>query len=275
MQVLLRVPDMALRQSLCTSLKTAQVDFCEIEAEDLLSLGRPTGAGWEEASLIVGDHPKIEDEVRALRDRGYRNNVLGATRGHQPLRAAKLLGIGCDDVLVTPADPQELVARIAATGRRALGYADSRVVIGDLTIHFDGREPEVKGAPIRLSNRESAIFMVLAKHHGRVVSREMIYNAVYSLTDRQPFDKVIDVFICKIRRKLEETTGHPYIQTVFGRGYMLEDPAHEIRRLQAAAENLRRVGQEREVQCASALVAMGIPQRIDRRRRQHRALAVA
>src|SRR3546814_1478947 len=89
---------------------------------------------------------------------------------------------------------------ISAISRRAYGHADGRVVIGDIVVHLDGREPELKGVPMRLSNRESVIFLVLAKYHGRVVARETIYNAVYGLSDKQPFDKVIDVFICKLRQ---------------------------------------------------------------------------
>src|SRR3546814_165623 len=193
------------------------------------------------------DRPGAEQEIRRLRESGYRKPVLGATRGHAPDRTAKLLGLGCDDVLVMPVDPNELVARISAVSRRACGHADGRVVIGDIVIHLDGREPELKGVPMRLSNRESAIFLLLAKYHGRVVARETIYNAVYGLSDKQPFDKVIDVFICKLRRKLEAGAGHPYIRTIFGRGYMIEDPTLEPARMQRAADALRRLSDDSSI----------------------------
>src|SRR3546814_11495843 len=73
---------------------------------------------------------------------------------------------------------------ISAISRRAYGHADGRVVIGDIVVHLDGREPALKGVPMRLSNRESVIFLVLTKYHGHVVARETIYHAVYGLSDR-------------------------------------------------------------------------------------------
>src|SRR3546814_21068830 len=117
-----------------------------------------------------------------------------------------------------------------------------------MLVHLGGRVRELKGFPMRLSNRESVIFLVLAKDHGRVVARETIYHAVYGLSDKQPFDKVIDVFICKLRRKLEAGAGHPYIRTIFGRGYMIEDPTLEPARMQRAADALRRLQDDSSLQ---------------------------
>src|SRR3546814_19013645 len=83
MQVLLRVPDPVMRNSLAKALKESQVDTCDIEAEDLRCLGRPAGSAWEAATLVVSDHPGAEQEIRRPRESGYRKPVLGATRGHR------------------------------------------------------------------------------------------------------------------------------------------------------------------------------------------------
>ena len=101
--------------------------------------------------------------------------------------------------------------------------------VGRLTVFLDGRDPEVGpaggGERLRLSQREHAILGVLASHHRRVVSKEHIYDEVYGLSGADPLDKVIDVYICKLRKKIAEATGGArYIETVYGRGYKFEAP---------------------------------------------------
>src|SRR3546814_11697642 len=137
------------------------------------------------------DRPGAEEEIPRVRESGYRKPVLGATRGHAPDRTAELLGLGCDDVLVMPVDPNELVARISDVSRRACVHADGRVVIGDIVIPLDAREPELTHVTSRLSNRESESFLRLAKSHGRVLARATLYNDVLVRSDKQQCDPVI------------------------------------------------------------------------------------
>jgi two-component system cell cycle response regulator CtrA len=137
---------------------------------------------------------------------------------------------GADDVLVKPINPQEIEARLHAVRRRTHGHSSPELTVGRLTVYLDGRDPCVDGQRLRLSHREHAIFSVLALNVGRVVSKEKIYESVYTLSGSDPLDKVIDVYICKLRKKLAEATGgDKYIETVYGRGYKFEAPVEDER----------------------------------------------
>lgn len=140
------------------------------------------------------------------------------------------LRAGADDVLVKPINPQEIEARLHAVRRRAHGHSSPELTVGRLTVFLDGRDPAVDGQRLRLSHREHAIFSVLALNVGRVVSKEKIYETVYTLSGSDPLDKVIDVYICKLRKKIAEATGgDKYIETVYGRGYKFEAPSEDER----------------------------------------------
>lgn len=138
------------------------------------------------------------------------------------------LRAGADDVLVKPINPQEIEARLHAVRRRTHGHSSPELTVGRLTIFLDGRDPMVDGQRLRLSHREHAIFSILALNVGRVVSKEKIYETVYTLSGSDPLDKVIDVYICKLRKKIAEATGgDKYIETVYGRGYKFEAPPED------------------------------------------------
>lgn len=140
------------------------------------------------------------------------------------------LRAGADDVLVKPINPQEIEARLHAVRRRSHGHSSPELTVGRLTVFLDGRDPAVDGQRLRLSHREHAIFSILALNVGRVVSKEKIYETVYTLSGSDPLDKVIDVYICKLRKKIAEATGgDKYIETVYGRGYKFEAPPEDDR----------------------------------------------
>jgi two-component system cell cycle response regulator CtrA len=95
-----------------------------------------------------------------------------------------------------------------------------------LTAYFDGRDPVISGNRIKLSKREHSVFQHLALNSNKVISKDAIYDAVYGSAIEQPFDKVIDVYICKLRKKISaaSSSGWQYIETVQGRGYKLTQP---------------------------------------------------
>ncbi|PYE84377.1 response regulator transcription factor [Pseudoroseicyclus aestuarii] len=167
--------------------------------------------------------PEVAGHVRALRAAGCMNPVLTMRDMRNSAHAAALLDAGADDDLVVPIKAQELRSRIHAIQRRASGHAAESLQLGEVTAFFDGRDPEVAGQRIKLSRREHAIFHHLALNAEKVVSKAAIYDAVYGMAEAQPFDKVIDVYICKIRKKIDAAaeTGRQYIETVHGRGYKL------------------------------------------------------
>jgi len=135
----------------------------------------------------------------------------------------KGLGYGADDYLTKPFNRGELIARIQAVVRRSKGHAESVLRFDKVCVNLDSRTVEVSGKPIHLTSKEYAILELLAMRKGTVLTKEMFLNHLYSGRD-EPELKIIDVFVCKLRRKLyEASNGKNYIETVWGRGYMLRD----------------------------------------------------
>jgi two-component system cell cycle response regulator CtrA len=135
----------------------------------------------------------------------------------------KGLGLGADDYLTKPFNRGELIARIHAIVRRSRGHAESVLRFDKVSINLDTRTVEVDGKPIHLTNKEYAILELIAMRKGTVLTKEMFLNHLYGGID-EPELKIIDVFVCKLRKKLAEASGGlNYIETVWGRGYMLKE----------------------------------------------------
>jgi two-component system cell cycle response regulator CtrA len=135
----------------------------------------------------------------------------------------KGLGFGADDYLTKPFNTGELIARIQAIVRRSKGHSESVVRFDKVAINLDTRVVEVDGTQVHLTNKEYAILELLAMRKGTVLTKEMFLNHLYSSMD-EPEIKIIDVFVCKLRKKLAKASGGTnYIETVWGRGYMLKD----------------------------------------------------
>jgi two-component system cell cycle response regulator CtrA len=135
----------------------------------------------------------------------------------------KGLGLGADDYLAKPFHKDELVARIHAIVRRSKGHAQSLIAIGDLVVNLDAKNVEVLGAKVPLTGKEYQILELLALRKGSTLSKEVILNHLYGGMD-EPDLKIIDVFICKLRKKLFiASSGNDYIATVWGRGYAMQE----------------------------------------------------
>ncbi|MFN3077049.1 MAG: response regulator transcription factor CtrA [Alphaproteobacteria bacterium] len=136
----------------------------------------------------------------------------------------KGLGIGADDYLTKPFDKNELIARIQAIVRRSKGHAESVIRTGRLAVNLDARTAAIDNAPLHLTGKEYGILELLSLRKGSTLTKEMFLNHLYGGIDEPEF-KIIDVFVCKLRKKLSQASeGRNFIETVWGRGYVLRDP---------------------------------------------------
>jgi two-component system cell cycle response regulator CtrA len=154
---------------------------------------------------------------------------------NEPERKVRGLGVGADDYLTKPFDRAELVARLQAIVRRSKGHAQPVVQVGQLEVNLEARTAHVGGQTLHLTGKEYGILELLAMRKGTTLTKEQFLNHLYGGID-EPELKIIDVFICKLRKKLTQASqGENYIETVWGRGYVLREP--EGGDLQARAAN--------------------------------------
>ncbi len=136
----------------------------------------------------------------------------------------RALGFGADDFLIKPFDSDELVARVEAVIRRYRGHCENLIRTGKLCVNLGDRTASVNNETLQLTSKEYGILELLSIRKGITLTKEMFLNHLYGGID-EPELKIIDVFICKLRKKLEEAlSGDAYIETVWGRGYVLRDP---------------------------------------------------
>jgi DNA-binding response OmpR family regulator len=159
------------------------------------------------------------DVVRRLRDAGVAAPILMLSALGRADNRTEGLDAGVDDYMAKPFDPPELLARVRALHRRAIGQSHSAVILfGDLECHVKARTAHRQGRHIPLSPKEFALFRYLMENAGEVVTREMLLRHVWNLSF-DPQTNVIDVNVGRLRRKLEEGFGSPVLETVWGTGY--------------------------------------------------------
>ncbi len=172
--------------------------------------------------LILPDMEGFE-VVRRMRAGRVETPVLILSGLNRPGSKVRGFGMGADDYITKPFDRDELIARIQAVIRRSKGYSQPVLRIGNLQLNLDSREVEADGQPIQLTGKEYAILELLVLRRGMVLTKEAFLNHLYGGID-EPEMKIIDVFICKLRKKLAQAGASNLIGTVWGRGYMMRDP---------------------------------------------------
>jgi two-component system cell cycle response regulator CtrA len=167
------------------------------------------------------------DVLRQLRLARISTPILILSGSDDTESKIKGFGFGADDYLTKPFHREELVARIHAIIRRSKGHAQSVIRTGKISVNLDAKTVEAEGKPVHLTGKEYQMLELLSLRKGTTLTKEMFLNHLYGGMD-EPELKIIDVFICKLRKKLSEATGGPaYIETVWGRGYVLRDPEPE------------------------------------------------
>lgn len=224
MRVLLVEDDSSTAKSIEMILKSEGyiVDTTDL-GEDAFDLGK-----FYEYDIMILDLmlPDMHgyDVLKKLRSEKVNTPILILSGLSELDSKIKGLGFGADDYLTKPFDKQELIARIKAIVRRSQGHAQSQIRIGRVNVNLDSRTVEVDNKPVHLTGKEYGILELLALRKGTTLTKEMFLNHLYGGMD-EPEVKIIDVFICKLRKKLEQATdGDNYIETVWGRGYVLREP---------------------------------------------------
>lgn len=132
------------------------------------------------------------------------------------------LSVGADDYLSKPFEPDELVARLQAMIRRSKGFSQPRIQLGPLSLDLSAKEVAVHGRAVHLTTKEYAILELLLMRRGTVLSKENFLDHLYGGMD-EPDAKIIDVFVCKLRKKLQQAGAPNVIGTVWGRGYIIRE----------------------------------------------------
>jgi two-component system cell cycle response regulator CtrA len=223
MRVLLVEDDLAAARGMMLMLKSAGMVVDQAETgEDAVELARLYDYDIVVLDLILPDMEGYE-VVRRMRAARQTTPVLILSGLSRPQAKVKGLGLGADDYITKPFDRQELIARIQAIVRRSKGFSTSRLRVGPLELDIDSREVAVAGQPVHLTGKEFSILELLMLRKGIVLTKEAFLNHLYGGMD-EPEVKIIDVFICKLRKKLAASGGDNLIGTVWGRGYVLREP---------------------------------------------------
>ncbi len=225
MRVLLVEDDPATAQGIEMMMRSESY-VCDVTdmGEDGLEIGKLYDYDIIVLDLMLPDMDGYE-VLRRLRAARVKTPILILSGLNGLDDKIKGLGVGADDYLTKPFDKRELIARIQAIVRRSKGHSDSIIRTGKLTVNLDTRTVEIDGQPLHLTGKEYGILELLSLRKGTTLTKEMFLNHLYGGMD-EPELKIIDVFVCKLRKKLTAATGGSnYIETVWGRGYVLRDPA--------------------------------------------------
>ncbi len=222
MRVLLIEDDTSTAKSIELMLKSEGYvcDSTDL-GEDGLDIGKIYDYDLIVLDLMLPDIDGLE-VLRRLRTAKVQTPILILSGLSQADDKVKALTLGADDYLTKPFDKEELIARLRAIVRRANGHPDTIIRTGGLAINLDARTA-LDGQPLHTTRREYAILELLSLRKGSALTKEMIMSHLYGGMD-EPQIKIIDVYICHLRKKLSAAGGENLIETVWGRGYLLREP---------------------------------------------------
>ena len=226
MRVLLVEDDAISARTIGLMLKSAQIVADHTASgEEAIELLRTYEYDIVILDFLLPDM-KGADVIREMRRMKNTTPVLVLSGLSDQQTKVRSFETGADDYLVKPFDRDELLARLRAIVRRAKGFAEPTLRVGPIELRLGAREVTVNGKQVHLTGKEFSILELLVLRRGMVLSKEAFLNHLYGGMD-EPEIKIIDVFVCKLRKKLAEASGEQLIGTVWGRGYVLRDAARE------------------------------------------------
>ena len=224
MRVLIAEDDGLASRALVQLLRSNAVIVDQVDnGEEALELSRHYDYDVVLLDLALPDMEGY-DVVRRMRASRIDTPVIIQSAALRPQARVKAFSMGADDVITKPYDHAELFARMQAIMRRSKGYSQPTLRCGSLELSLDTRDVTVAGQQVHLTGKEYAILELLILRRGMVLTKEVFLNHLYGGMD-EPEMKIIDVFICKLRKKLAEAGAANVIGTVWGRGYMVRDNA--------------------------------------------------
>jgi two-component system cell cycle response regulator CtrA len=224
MRVLLIEDDSSIAQSIELMLKSESFNVCTTDlGEEGIDLGRLYDYGIILLDLNLPDMSGFE-VLRSLRVSKVETPILILSGVASIEHKVKGLGFGADDYMTKPFHKTELIARIQAIVRRSQGHVQSIVQTDNLIVNVDAKTVHIKQIRVHLTGKEYQMLELLSLRKGTTITKEMFLSQLYGGMD-EPEIKIIDVFMCKIRKKLAVASGgKDYIETVWGQGYLLREP---------------------------------------------------
>jgi two-component system, cell cycle response regulator CtrA len=223
MRVLLVEDDITAARGVALMLKSSGAVVNHVDTgEEALELARHYDYDIVILDLMLPDIEGFE-VVRRLRISRNDTPILILSGLTRPAAKVKGLSLGADDFITKPFDRAELLARIQAIVRRSKGFSQSTLYIGPLRLNMDSREVTVDDKMVPLTGKEYSILELLVLRKGMVLTKEAFLNHLYGGMD-EPEMKIIDVFVCKLRKKLAQAGAGNMIGTIWGRGYMIREP---------------------------------------------------
>ncbi|QNT77687.1 response regulator transcription factor [Entomobacter blattae] len=221
MRILLVEDDLAMQHSVSKALDLVGfvVECCSTNQEGLERIK------YYDYDVIIVDLTEDtlgEDLIRKIRGCQIDSPIICLSSVDKAQIKVGVFAAGADDYLVKPFASVELVARVQAVLRRFHGFSESVLKVGDVHLNLNTKEAAIGDMPLHLTGKESAILELLMLRKGTVLSKETFLNHLYGGMD-EPEIKIVDVFICKIRKKMQQVGLHNAITTLWGRGYMLRE----------------------------------------------------
>lgn len=224
MHILIIDDDKLANQNICLLLKRERmIPEAAYSGRDGLELIKLYDYDLIILDLLLPDMKGVDvlKQVRQQTD----TPVLILSGLNQVDKKVECLNNGADDYLTKPYERIELLARIKALIRRSRGLSEAIIRVGKMNIDMNTKTVRVGDTLVPLTSKEYALLELMALKKGITISKETCLNQLYGIMDEPPDSKIIDVFLCKMRRKIKALTGgEDYIQNIWGRGYILKVP---------------------------------------------------